>query len=418
MFITKYLLFTQQKKSKNLQTINHKLMLQSGMIRMISSGIYAWLPLGNQVLKNIVKIIEQEMNHAGALEISLPIIQPKKFWTLSGRDILYGEELINIIDRRKNMFILSPTYEEMIAYIMTNELNSYKQLPIIFYQIQKKFRDEKRSRFGILRTTEFMMKDSYSFHINKTCLIKTYEKIRETYIKIFSRLKIKFKIITADAKMMGGSISHEFHGLSNSGEDQILYTDNSYQAINYQEKSLYKHKCIKKNSIISKSIEIGHIFQLNKKYTKLMNTTIKNYDGNKSFPYMGCYGIGINRIIYTIIEQNHDEKGIIWPEIITPFQIYILPINMYKHKEVEKIVKETYNILKKEKFTVLLDDRNEYPDKMFKDMELIGIPHGLIFGIKNIKKNQIEYYNRKKKIKKNINIKEIILFLKKNTIQQ
>lgn len=385
MYTSKYLLSTMKEIPKNTESISHQLMLRSGMIRMLSSGIYTWLPTGQRIIQKVINVIKKIMNNYGALEICLPLLQPKKFWDQSGRTTLYGAELINVVNRRKKRFILSPTHEEVITYIMHHEINSYKQLPIIFYQIQKKFRDETRPQFGVIRSIEFLMKDAYSFHINQKSLQKTYHLISNAYKKIFKKLKINFDIVTADSGVMGGSISHEFCATTNN--------------------------ILKKNN--EKNIEIGHIFQLHKKYSKIINKKIQNKKKEKKFMYMGCYGLGINRIIAAIIEQNHDYKGIIWPQNISPFQISIVPINMHKIIEVKKLSCILYKKLKNEHLDVLFDDRNESYGKMLKDMELIGIPHNIVISANSIKKKNVEYFSRKKKIKKNISIYKIISFLKK-----
>ncbi|VFP78146.1 Proline--tRNA ligase [Buchnera aphidicola (Cinara cuneomaculata)] len=533
MFTTKYLLSTMKEVPANTESISHQLMLRSGMIRMLSSGIYTWLPTGYRVIKKIIKIISDVLDQHGYMELCMPIIQPKKLWDQSGRTQLYGKELINIIDRRKKKYILSPTHEEAINHILHQEIHSYKQLPIVFYQIQKKFRDEIRPRFGVIRSVEFLMKDAYSFHINTHSLQKTYETVKNIYIKIFKKLQLDFKIIEADSKIMGGSISHEFHAISNIGEDKIIFSKYSTDAININKYNKQKNKIkiyliktksnqsqysiavllihkytslnteslqridilkhpikfikskkmiltyklttdkkfydnqnifiivdskivnmpyfiIKKkwfdkqltpilwnkkiifNQVITtknssqfiydntnknklqikNSIEIGHIFQIGKKYSKNINFSIYDKNHNKKTLQMGCYGIGINRIISSIIEQNHDNNGIIWPHCVAPFQIFIIPINMHKNKNINNIAKLIYKKLKYNCIDVLFDNRKENLGKMFADMNLIGIPYGIIISSNTIETKEIEFYIRKNNSKKRILISQLLPFIK------
>ncbi|AEO08596.1 prolyl-tRNA synthetase [Buchnera aphidicola str. Ak (Acyrthosiphon kondoi)] len=566
MLTSQYLLSTLKDIPYDAKIISHQLMLRSGMIRKISSGLYIWLPTGIRVLKKIKKIIKKEMKKINALEILMPIVQPEYLWKESGRLNIYGEELLKFSDRRNNQFILGPTNEEVITNFIGSKIHSYKELPLILYQIQTKFRDETRPRFGIIRTREFMMKDAYSFHINQNCLEDTYNKFRDSYIKIFKKMKLDFCIVKAESGSMGGNISHEFQAFSNNGEDEIVFSDDktyasninmaeSIETINFFKKKdqyeIVKDKAKSKKSIIiseklntplknqiktflvktkiknitsiaallirgdhelnlfkiekidilkkplvfldeketialigvkkkflgpyglkipiiadistytmkdftigsnidkhffinvnwnidlpipvikdirkvteddlsphgigclniKKSIEIGHIFQLGQKYSRIMKTSFKTKDGNPRNLYMGCYGIGITRIVAAVIEQNHDENGIIWPNSIAPFEVVILPIDMEKSKKIKKIANILYQNFKKIGIDIILDDRYERPGVMFNEMDLIGIPHQIIISRRSIENNNVEYCERKNKKKILINIKDIINFM-------
>ncbi|NIH40940.1 MAG: proline--tRNA ligase [Buchnera aphidicola (Periphyllus aceris)] len=385
---TKYLLFTKKEIPKNSKNISHQLMIRSGMIKKTSSGIYTWLPNGTRVLKNIKKIIQKKLNKNNFLEISMPILQSSKLWIKSKRIDLYGKELFTILDRKQKKLILSPTHEEIITNLIKNTINSYKELPIIIYQIQTKFRDEIRPKEGILRTREFIMKDAYSFHKNKKSLKETYKKIFNIYLKIFLKMNLKIKIKKVKNGIIGGSISHEFH-------------------------TYYNKHFSYNNSKNKKSIEIGHIFQLNTKYSKIFNTFIKTKKKKKLIE-MGCYGIGISRLIGAIIENNCDKNGIIWPISIAPFHVSIIPINMKNNKKVKIISEKIYYQFKKNDIKVFFYDKNEQPGKMFSESDLIGFPYKIIISQKNIINKYVELKNRKTQLIKKIKIKNILkIILKK-----
>jgi len=574
MKASKYLFSTLKEIPSQIDSISTKLMIRSGMIRKISSGLYTWLPTGLRVLKKVQLIIKQELEQLNAIEISMPILQPVNLWKKSNRWNLYGNELLKVFDRRKKTFILSPTHEEMITSIIKNEIKSYKQLPVMLYQIQNKFRDELRPRSGTMRSREFLMKDAYSFHVNNSCLDKTYKNIRDTYSKIFKIMNINFKIVKANSKNMGGNTSHEFQAVLKSGEDKIAYSNNSNYASNIEitpiiyrnitnnstkknlikeKKSLYKD--IKKNffkkeknselknivntflvtfiknrkkkfaallirekhelnfskveqlqfisspislasskevfkltdsstfSVLNnynknipiimdiditktenfslknynsdnkftetnwkkkfkkieiadirnaisgdltpdklggtlkvvRSAEIAHIFKIGSTYSKTMNAILKNNKKNKEFLKMGCYGIGISRLISTIVEQHHDSFGIFWPDSIAPFHVAIIPINFNDAKLITKTSLKLYTLLKINKFDVIIDDRKEYLGNQLSEMELIGIPHIVIISKKTVQNNSVEYRNRKTKKKLLIPIRKILEFLKINT---
>ncbi|WP_343155269.1 proline--tRNA ligase [Buchnera aphidicola (Kurisakia onigurumii)] len=394
MRTSKYLLSTLKNVSNKPELISHYLMLKSGLIRQVSSGIYTWLPTGVIILKKIKKIIREEMDRISAIEVILPILQTGHLWKKSKRINDYGKELFTLYDRNKNLFILGPTHEEIITDLIKNEIKSYKELPLIFYQIQTKFRDEIRPQFGTIRTREFIMKDAYSFHMDKKSLVLTYEKIKKAYKKIFFRMSLKFKIEQANSGIIGGNISHEF----------IVTTKNKNYNINLQKK-------IYKNNI--HNIEIAHIFQIGKKYSKSMNANIYTNDKMKKFLNMGCYGIGVTRIISAIIEQNHDEKGIIWPIELAPFIVSIIPIQLYNSIIVQKISKKIYLSLKKEKIPTLFNDRNERIGVIFSNMDLIGIPYNIIISEKNTKNEILEIQNRYTQQKHEIHIKDVVSYFKK-----
>ncbi|CAL4320601.1 Proline--tRNA ligase [Buchnera aphidicola (Chaitophorus sp. 3695)] len=385
---TKYFLSTKKEKPNNTYSISHQLMIRSGMITQNSSGIYTWLPNGVKVLKKIIKIINQEMKKNNAIEINMPILQSSKLWEKSKRIKMYGKELFKIIDRNQNNLILSPTHEEIITQLVKNKINSYKSLPMILYQINTKFRDEIRPKSGVLRAREFIMKDAYSFHINKKSLENTYENIYQSYIKIFKKMNLKIKILQAENGIIGGNISHEFY-------------------INIKNSKKIKKNILKKKNT---QIEIGHIFQLNQIYSKIFNAFIYTNQKKKKFLEMGCYGIGISRLIGAIIEKNYDQNGIIWPISIAPFQVSIIPINFLKDFLVKKITEKIYFKLKKY-MTVFLYDTNEQPGIMFSEADLIGFPYRIIISHNTIKQKCIELQNRRTYSKKNIKIKNILKIL-------
>ncbi|XBC44579.1 MAG: proline--tRNA ligase [Buchnera aphidicola (Schlechtendalia peitan)] len=555
----KYLFSTLKEDPKHADSTSHKLMIRSGMIRQNASGIYTWLPTGLRILNNVNKIIREEINKLNALEIKMPILQSETLWNLSNRKNTYGKELFQILDRKNNTFILGPTHEEIITSLIRNELKSYKQLPLLLYQIQTKFRDEIRPRCGVVRSREFIMKDAYSFHINSSSLQNTYSLIYNVYKNIFSKMKLNFHIVEADSSSMGGEKSHEFQALSNSGEDVIALSTKSNYAANIQiatsirkfkkstlntiiepnnlkifpqissecsvpntntiktilvkynnhkqyrfiailirgdhtinEKKLSKVNIISnpvifasKKEIFSitgtisdfvgpiglnlpiiadysvlslknftigsnitgkyfnnvnwnehlsfpqgfdirnviegdispdgigilkivKSIEIGHIFQLGNKYSKIIQAQVQDKTGHRKFLKMGCYGIGVTRTIAAIIEQNNDKKGIIWPVSIAPFKIAIIPINFYKSKIVQHESQCLYHWFKKNHIAVILDDRNEHPGKMLSEIELIGIPYSIIINENLLKQNKVEYRSRRKNIKTTVSKDQII----------
>jgi prolyl-tRNA synthetase len=548
MRTSNFLIATQKETPADAEVISHQLMLRAGLIRKLASGLYTWLPLGLRVLRKVEAIVRDEMDKSGAQELSMPVMQPAELWQESGRWEQYGPELLRIRDRHERDFCLGPTHEEVITDLVRNEIKSYKQLPANFYQIQTKVRDEIRPRFGIMRSREFLMKDAYSFHATQDSLEQTYQLMHQTYSSIFTRLALEFRPVIADTGSIGGSASHEFHVLANSGEDDIAFSDSGSYAANVemaeavapdadrpppaaglQEIATPGVKSIEElaeflrvdaagtvktllvaaeragelvalvlrgdhqlNPIkveklagvasplrmateeearaacgagfgslgpvglevpvivdrsaacladftcganregfhltganwerdcpldrvedlrrvqegdpspdgqgtlqIKRGIEVGHIFQLGTKYSEAMNARVLDETGRNVTMIMGCYGIGVSRIVAAAIEQNHDESGIIWPASMAPFQVAIIPLNMHKSPEVAQCADELYRALTDAGVEVLMDDRNERPGVKFADMELIGIPHRIVVGDRALADNNLEYKGRR-----------------------
>ena len=390
MKLSQLLTATLREAPADAEIISHKLMLRAGMIRQLAAGIYTWLPLGYRVLKKVEAVIREEMNNSGAQEILMPAIQPAELWRESERWDQYGPELLRINDRHKREFCFGPTHEEVITDLVRREVRSYKQLPLILYQIQTKFRDEIRPRFGIMRSREFLMKDAYSFHLNDQSLEETYEKMYSTYTKIFNRLGLNFRAVIADSGNIGGDKSHEFHVLAESGEDQIVFSKNSDYASNLESALIDLGEEAHKIES-ARGIEVGHIFQLGEKYSKCMKTNCLDEHGKSITLTMGCYGIGVSRIVAAAIEQNNDEKGIIWPIAMAPYQLALIPVNMHKSVRLREAVISLYKKLLDNNIEVILDDRNERPGVMFSDMEVIGVPHRFVFSEKGLDSGEIEY---------------------------
>jgi len=567
MRVSKLLLATLKESPSDAEVISHKLMLRAGMVRKLASGLYTWLPLGLRVLRKVENIIREELNNVGAQEVLMPATQPSELWKESGRWEQYGPELLRMKDRHGREFCFGPTHEEVITDMVRNELRSYKQLPANFYQIQTKFRDEVRPRFGIMRSREFLMKDAYSFHINEESLGETYEEMHGTYCKIFDRIGLDYRPVQADTGSIGGNASHEFHVLAGSGEDDIAFSSDSDYAANIEfaeaiasttersaatkEMELVEtpkartiaelveqfnikientiktlivhadeesdHKLVAllvrgdhelnevkaekldgiaaplcfasdeeiQNAIgagpgslgpvdlkipylvdrsvavmsdfsaganidgkhyfginwerdlplaeivdirnvvegdaspdgkgtlsIKRGIEVGHIFQLGKKYSEALKATVLDEQGKATVMTMGCYGIGVSRVVAAAIEQNHDDKGIIWPESIAPFQVVIIPMNMHKSDTLKPIVEKLYQDLKDNNIDVLFDDRKGRAGIMFADMELIGIPHRIVIGDRGLEKGMVEYKGRRDSDNTDIALDNIVQFLK------
>ena len=539
-------LVTRKETPADAEIVSHQLMIRSGMIRKLGAGLYTWTPLGLKVLRKIEAIIREEMNRTGALEMLMPAVQPKELWQETGRIEDFGGQLLGIRDRAEREYFFGPTHEEVITDFVRNEINSYKQLPINFYQIQTKFRDEIRPRFGVMRAREFLMKDAYSFHLSQESLQETYDTMRDAYSRVIERIGLDFRCVLADSGAIGGSGSQEFHVIADSGEDAIMYSDTGEYAANIEkctavsllaergdatealqevetpeqrtidavarfmklDKSrlvktllvegeekpvalivrgdhqlnevkavnleavktplrLLNDEEIKKltgasagfigvidldchiivdqtvanmndfvcgankddwhisgvnwerdaqyhqvadirnaevgdpspdgNGVLkmARGIEVGHIFQLGSKYSKAMNAVILNEQGKSQAMEMGCYGLGVSRMVAAAIEQNHDDKGIIWPQSIAPFQVAILPMNYHKSTRVREAADALYADLVEAGYEVLLDDRKVRPGFMFSDFELVGIPHQIVIGDKTLDDDQFEYKQRK-----------------------
>ena len=565
MYATKFLIHTTKEVPSDAELVSHKLMVRSGMIKKLGSGLYSYLPFGLKVLKKIEDIIRSEMNNSGSIELLMPSVQPSKLWEDSGRWDVFGPQMLKIKDRHDNNYCYGPTHEEVIVDISKEVLKSYKSLPINLYQIQTKFRDEIRPRYGVMRAREFIMKDAYSFHESLESLENEYQNMHDTYSKIFNRIGLTFKVVEADSGAIGGSKSHEFHVLAESGEDFLVYSDDNDVAMNLEmaptseikyessdnpkklelvktekiktvEKlsnflSVNKKEIVKtisyinekdevfaavirgdldvnetKLRIISKSnhlglldnqetldklqiirgfvgpinlnsnvkiyidlsiknlknfivgankidhhflnanisdidpenyqfcdirniqegenlpgylspvkvrkgIEVGHIFQLGDKYSKALNAAFQNKDGKNQNPIMGCYGIGVSRIMAASIEQNNDASGIIWPKSIAPFDCVITPIGFHVNDEVSSICTNLYLNLKSQGIDVILDDRNKRIGFMLSDWDLIGIPIRILISPKTIANNECEIKVRSESESKIINLDKLDDFL-------
>ncbi|MES9960112.1 MAG: proline--tRNA ligase [Sedimenticola sp.] len=567
MRTSQFPLQTLKETPADAEIVSHQLMLRAGLIRKLAAGLYTWLPLGLRVLRKVETIVREEMNRAGALEVLMPAVQPSELWVESGRWEQYGPELLRINDRHNRDFCFGPTHEEIITDLARNELQSYKQLPINFYQIQTKFRDEIRPRFGVMRAREFLMKDAYSFHADQESLQQTYEVMYDTYSRIFERCGLDFRAVQADTGSIGGNASHEFHVLADSGEDAIAFsTDSSYaanvelaeavspsgerpapgeemrlvdtpdaktiqelvdqfdQPIERTVKTLIvaasdeieaeyvallvrgDHElneikaeklpevasplcfasdeeirdtigagpgslgpvnlpipCIADRAVlgcadfsagansdgkhyfginwerdlelpavadlrsvqegdpspdgqgtltIARGIEVGHIFQLGQKYSEAMNACVLDENGRSLVMTMGCYGIGVSRVVSAAIEQNHDDRGIIWPAAIAPFQVALVPMKMNKSHRVREAVEKLYDELTAAGIEVLLDDRDARPGFIFADMELIGIPHRVVIGERGLDENKVEYKGRTDAENSMIEFDAIVEFLR------
>ena len=400
MFWTKIFIPTLKNVSKDAEAISHQLMLKSGMIRKVASGIYTWLPLGLRVLRKVENIVRNEMDQSGAQEVLMPMVQPKELWEETKRWDKMGPELLRIQDRHEREFCLGPTHEEVITDLIRNNVKSYKELPLNIYQIQTKFRDEMRPRYGVMRGREFLMKDSYSFNIDEKSLQESYLSMRETYKKIIKKMGLNYKIVKADSGAIGGDASEEFHVLADTGEDTIAVSNSSEFAINTQLllkdgediKSLEGKKSPdgKGEIQIKKGIEVGHIFQLGKVYSEVMKANVLNEKGKSVDLFMGCYGIGISRLVAAAIEQNYDKKGINWNEYIAPFEVNIIAVGYEKDRLIAKASNELYRDLSDMGYEVLLDDRKDSYGIKIKDSELIGIPVNIIIGKSYKDKEEVE----------------------------
>ena len=563
MRASQWFIRTQKETPGDAEIVSHQLMLRAGMIRKLGSGLYSWLPLGLKVLRRVETIVREEMNRSGAMEVLMPAVQPAELWHETGRWETFGGQLLTMQDSNKRDYCFGPTHEEVITDIMRQELQSYKQLPINVYQIQTKFRDEIRPRFGVMRAREFIMKDSYSFHLSEESLSQTYDIMVQTYCRIFDRLGLQYRAVEADTGAIGGAVSHEFQVLAAAGEDLIFYSDTGTYAANIEQatsliptpsttitanamecvatpgkstitdvaamlnvapsetvKTLIvegrehplvalvirgsddlnevkatKHPLVKSplsfadDALILKTlgapvgfigpiqltipviadhhalamssficgankadahfvnaawgrdtpipeafdlrnvqegdtspdgkgklkmcrgIEVGHVFQLGDKYAKAMNAAVINEIGQLQTLLMGCYGLGISRVVAAAIEQHHDEQGIIWPDAMAPFQLVIIPINGHRSTTVKEKAEELYQHCLTRGIDVLLDDRNERPGVLFADSDLIGIPHRLVIGERNLNEGMIEYKARNKAESSLLSQDDVLSFL-------
>ena len=425
MKASQLILGTQRENPADAEIISHQLMIRAGLIRQVSSGIYNWLPLGKKILQKVENIIRKEMDVAGGQEILMPMVQPASLWEDSGRIDQYGQELLVFLDRHENKFCLGPTHEEIITDLCKNLLTSYKQLPVTLYQIQTKFRDEIRPRFGVMRSREFLMKDAYSFDLDKDGLDRSYAIMKETYIKIFDNLGLDYRVVKADSGAIGGSDSEEFHVLADSGEDLLAFSDKSEYAINAElltelQEGQDPYSLDGKPSPdgkgllrLKKGIEVGHIFKLGKKYSQTLNLRVQG-ENSDIHPEMGCYGIGASRIVAAAIEQNHDEKGIIWPKALAPFEVAVVEVNPKKKEEISNQCSEIYNLLKENDIEVLWDDREKRPGVKFNDMEVIGTPITVIIGERTLETGEIEIKKRLDEKPQLVSHQDLISVIKTN----
>lgn len=563
MRVSQWFLATQKETPNDAEIKSHQLMLRTGMIRKLGSGLYTWMPLGLKVLRKVEQIVREEMNKAQAMELLMPAVQPAELWQETGRWETFGGQLLKMTDSNEREYCFGPTHEEVITDIMRTELQSYKQLPVNFYQIQTKFRDEIRPRFGVMRAREFIMKDSYSFHLNLESLQETYKAMYDAYCRIFDRMGLKYRAVEADTGAIGGSASHEFQVLADAGEDLIFYSDKSSYAANIEQatslkpehapdkpdvamqlvdtpnqktiaevsqflklepKHMIKTLIVKgqehpmvalvlkgddelnevkatkhplvhsplvfidEHSVLNhlkapvgslgpinlsipvivdhhalalasftcganqadkhymhaqwdrdvtnyrtydlrnvkegdpspdgqgtlhscRGIEVGHVFQLGDKYAQAMNAAVINEQGQLQTMMMGCYGLGISRVVAAAIEQHYDNKGIVWPQAIAPFEVVIIPINGHKSPVVAEKANELYKQLMQQGIDVLLEDRNERPGVLFADHDLIGIPHRLVVSERNLEQSCVEYKARSSDDTQQITLEEITPFL-------
>ena len=440
MRLTNYFLPVLKESPNDAEIVSHQLMLRAGMISQSSSGIYSWLPLGLRVLKKIENIVRDEQDTAGVNEILMPTIQPADLWKESGRYEDYGKEMLRINDRQDREMLYGPTNEEQVTDIFRRSIKSYKELPQLLYHIQWKFRDELRPRFGVMRGREFLMKDAYSFDLDKQQSEISYNKFFVCYLKTFQRLELKAIPMTAETGPIGGDLSHEFIIISQTGESDIYFDsklleqENELQSINYSEdlsglvnsyKSLYAvsddkfnqdnfdNNVLKENQTRSKGIEVGHIFSFGTKYSETMKANVLNNDGKQTTVFMGSYGIGISRLVGAIIESSNDDKGIIWPKSVSPYDIGLINLKQ-KDNDITAISNGVYEKLLSAGFDVLYDDKNDNPGVKFSRMDLIGLPFQVIVGNKSKNDSILEVKNRKTGDISEVSIENITSFFKNN----
>ncbi len=388
MYWTKAFIPTLKQDPQEAESVSHKLMLRAALVRMLMAGVYSYLPLGFKVLNNIENIIRQEMNAKGASELLLPSWQPLDLWVRSGRDKDIGEVMIRFQDRKKRNVCLGPTHEEVITDLAASYLSSYKQLPFILYQIQTKFRDEIRPRFGVVRACEFIMKDAYSFDADEDGLKASYDKMLEAYLRIFKRCGLNVLVVEADAGVMGGKVSHEFMVESQSGEDKVLKCASCGVVRPGNMENISCPKCHKNLQQVN-TVEVGHIFQLGTKYSASLGANFLDAQGKQKPVIMGCYGIGVSRLIAAIIEQNNDKDGIIWPAEVAPYDVMVLPLDV-KDVNIMGKAESLYKKFSSSGISVLLDDRDERAGVKFKDADLLGIPIHVIVGQEFSKNGKLE----------------------------
>jgi len=423
MKLSNYFLPTLKEEPREAQIASHKLMIRAGMIRQLTSGIYIWLPFGLKVLKNIENIIQKELSEAGAIQLLMPTMQPAELWKKSGRGN-YGKETLVATDRHGNNLIYGPTNEEVISDLFASNVKSHKDLPLNLYQMQWKFRDEIRPRFGVMRGREFYMKDAYSFDVNEEGAIKSYNNMFKTYLKIFKKLGLKAIPVEADTGQIGGNLSHEFQIMAETGESQIYYDIKFDELLGEDDLSLDKiqglyakademHdvencKVSKDDLKTARGIEVGHIFYLGDKYSAPMGAKIQGEDGKEVAVKMGCYGIGVSRLIAAIIESSHDDKGIIWPKSVSPFDVCVVNLKL-GDTEIDRICEEIHKI---DSNRILVDDTKDSFGAKISKMDLIGIPLQVLIGPKGVKEGIAEIRYRDTGKSENIALNDLNKFIK------
>jgi len=407
MLYSKFFIPTLRENPQGAECVSHRFLLRGGYLYMMLSGIYAYLPLGLKVLKKVSDIVRRHMNDKGAIELVTSYLQPLEIWEKTGRDSELGEVMIKFKDRKGRDLCLGPTNEEQITEVVSHYVTSYKQLPLILYQIQTKFRDETRPRYGLMRSCEFVMKDAYSFDENEDGLEESYRKMLDAYSKIFKECGLDFIVVEADPGVMGGSISHEFMAPAEIGEDILFYCSNC----NLYFRDISRCKKCGMPLKEKRTIEIGHVFKLGDKYSKSLEATFLDRSNQRKYFIMGCYGIGVSRIISAVIEQNHDNKGVIWPSSLAPFEVDLIIVDIDNQNLFAQGL-ELEGILQDLGLTVLVDDRPEQVGVKFNDAYLIGSPYILILGKKYLQDKKYELEVRATKEKFNFNKEELINFFK------
>ena len=410
MYLSRFLLKTSKNVTSEAKLVSHQLMLRSGMIKQISSGVYSWLPLGVRVLQKIQNIVREELNSIEAQEILLPSLQPLSIWKKSGRALEESDlksQIFHLTDHKENKYVLPPSGEEAVTELFSESVQSYKDLPKILYQITWKFRNEIRPRHGVMRGKEFLMKDAYSFDMNKKAALQSYEKVFKAYLNIFKKMELNVIPVLAPTGAMGGDYSHEFHILSPNGESNIYYQNDlptylekgnfaleDFERFYAREEEKHDPEAVGSLKITQgKSIEAGHLFYLGQKYSKSLNCVYQANNGTTQFPEMGCYGIGVSRLVAAVIESSHDDKGIIWPTTISPFTFVIVNLKPDDQKCIA-LAEDIYSRLNT-KYDVLYDDTINSPGKKFADIDLIGIPWQIIVGPKYASEKRFELKRRK-----------------------
>jgi prolyl-tRNA synthetase len=408
---SRYFLPTSKNNPAEAQIVSHRYMLRSGLMRQETSGIYSWLPMGLKVLQNIVKIVKREHDKAGCIELLMPVMQPAELWIKSGRYDAYGKEMLRISDRHERELVFSPTNEEMITDIFRTYHKSYRDIPKILYQMQWKFRDEIRPRFGVMRGREFFMKDAYSFDLNYEDAVKSYNLMFDVYLKTFKAMGLRVIPVQANSGPIGGDLTHEFHVLASTGESALFY-DKAFEDYFKSDEPLTREKLLSMYAasdekhdpekcpipadqiMQARGIEVGHIFYYGTKYSDVMDVKVTSQQGTLTPVYSGCYGIGLSRLVGAIIEASHDDVGIVWPLEVAPFQIGLVNLKV-GDAEFEEKTEQLYEGLQAMNYDVLYDDRDQSPGSKLADMDLIGLPYHVILGPKSMAKGNVEIKNRK-----------------------